>query len=87
MTEALLFWTLSLWFAFYLVNHAELFDRLRGAVIPVLPRWLAYPLQCGACFTFWTLSALSLFIGFTPLCVLCPPCVLMFDLIYRRLKL
>lgn len=82
----LLFWVCALWFAYFLVNHAEMFARLRQAVMPALPGWIRYVLECAICFSFWILAALSLFTGWTPLLVMCPPCVLFADLTFRRLK-
>ena len=82
----LLFWTLAIWFGYYLVNHAQMFDRLRTAAMPALPGWLRYALECAICFSFWILAALSLFTGWTPMLLMCPPCTLIFDLVYRRLK-
>ena len=82
----LIFFTTAIWFLYFLVNHAEIFSRLRQATMPALPRWISYALECSICFSFWILAALSLFIGWTPLLLMCPPFVLMFDLSYRRLK-
>lgn len=82
----LVFWTLAIWFLFYLMNHAAMFDRLRAAVMPALPRWIAYSVSCAFCTAFWVLAAFSLFTGWTPLLLVCPPTTLMWDLAYRRLK-
>ena len=41
MLEAVILNSLLAWSIFYLVNHADLFARVRNAVIPVLPGWLA----------------------------------------------
>ncbi len=88
MIEILLFYVLAIWFAYYLTNHAEmsLLVKLRAAVFPVLPGWLAYSIQCAFCFSWWVLTALSLFTGWTPLMVLCPPVCLFVELTYQRLK-
>lgn len=75
-----------LWFLYYLINHAEMFDRLRAAALPTLPGWLRYVLTCSLCLSFWILAALSLFTGWTPLLLVAPPCTLMWDLAYRKLK-
>lgn len=85
LEQAILF-SLTLWSAFYLVNHADLTAKVRNAVFPVLPRWLAYPLQCAFCSTVWVLVAISLFTGFTPLLLWSPPLTLGLDLAYRRLS-
>ena len=82
----LIFFTATIWFLYFLVNHAEMFSRLRQAAMPALPKWISYVLQCSVCFSFWLLAALSLFTGWTPLLLVCPPFVMMFDLSYRRLK-
>ncbi len=86
MIEALVFWTLATWFAFYLVNHATLFGRVRAAVFPALPTWLANSLQCAFCMSFWILAVFTLFVGATPMILLCPPCTLMWEMLFLRLK-
>jgi len=82
----LLFWVCALWFLYFMVNHAEMFSRLRQAAMPALPKWISSMLSCAICFSFWIMAALSLFVGWTPMLLMCPPFVLMFDLSYRRLK-
>lgn len=87
MIEAVLLYCLAAWFAFFLINHAEMFDKVRAAAMPALPRWISYPLACSFCFTFWTLAAFSLLAGsWTPLMLYCPPISLLIELTYQRLK-
>ncbi len=86
MLEAVLINALAIWLAFFLVNHAELTARLRAAVMPVLPRWLATLVSCPLCASFWSLVAVSLFVGFTPMVLLVPQVVLFIDLAFLRLK-
>lgn len=99
MTELILFWVSAGWFKFYLINHAAIFSRLRAALAPLIPCWLKTLLKCPLCVSFWGLilaqllylalwlfSAASLFVGFIPLAVICPPAVLFVELAYQRLK-
>lgn len=84
--EAILTTSLALWMAFYLVNHADMFSRLRAAAMSVLPRWVAYPLSCPICFAWWVLVAACVLAGWTPLVLWVPPVVLLLDLAYLRLR-
>lgn len=86
MIDQILVLSLFVFFVYYLLNHATLFERLRAAVLPVLPHWIANSLQCAFCFTWWSLAAFSLFTGWNPFPLLCPPVVLGMDLVYRRLR-
>lgn len=86
MIDQILCISLALWFAFYIVNHAELTKPLRDAMVPIMPGWLAYAISCALCFSFWTLTVLSLFVGFSPLLLTCPPTTLFINLLYLRLK-
>lgn len=83
--EGVALWSIGLWFAFYLVNHAELTTGIRAAVKPALPGWFVRVVTCPLCATWWTLAALSLFLGLTPLMLWCPPVVLWAELGYQRL--
>lgn len=85
MLETVILNAIAFWGLFFLVNHADLFSRVRNAVMPVLPRWLAYPIQCAFCASFWTLAAFSLFTGWTPMILWVPPCVLFVDQGFRGL--
>ena len=78
--------TLVVWLIYFLINHAEMFSKLRAAAIPALPRWISYPLTCALCFAWWILAAFSLFTGWSPLVLWVTPCVLMWDLGFRRLN-
>ena len=73
------------WFAFYMVNYSLIFEKLRKAAMPALPKWLQTLLQCAICFTFWITAALSLFAGFSAVIFAAPPCALFVDLAYRKL--
>lgn len=84
--EAIATTSLSIWLVFYLVNHAEMFSKLRAAAMPVLPRWISYPLSCPICFAWWVLVAVCVLLGPTWLVLWVPPCVLMLDLAYLRLR-
>lgn len=86
MTE-LVYLSLTLFFVFYMLNYSDILASLRAAVIPVLPKWISYPLSCALCFTFWTMGALCFFwLGFVPALFAAPPAVLFLDLVYQRLK-
>lgn len=80
------FATLSLYFAFFLVNYAEIFAGIREWVFPRLWSKAVYVLGCPICFAFWSLVALSLFVGFTPLIFCVPPATLFLDLIFNKLR-
>lgn len=84
--EAIFTTTVALWFVYFLINHAEVTAKVRAALFPALPTWLATLLACPLCLAFWTLCAISLFWGWTPLTLWCPPCVLMWDLAFRRMQ-
>lgn len=84
--EAILLYCLTVFFAFFLINHADVLSKPRNALAPLVPSWMKYPLKCALCFTFWTTSALSLFWGFTPVIFYAPPLVMFMDLIFQRLK-
>jgi hypothetical protein len=84
--EAVLACAIAVWFGFYLINHARLFDRLRAALSPLLPGWLKSLLHCPLCVCFWAMSALSLFTGWIPLIVLAPPCTLFIELAFQKLR-
>jgi hypothetical protein len=84
--ESVILLSLALWLLYFLVNHAEMFRRLRTAVMPALPNWLRYPLECALCLPFWVLVAASLLTGWTPMVLWVPPVVLGLDLCYRRLS-
>jgi hypothetical protein len=76
----------AIWFFFYLVNYAGLFEPIREAAMPALPTWLQTLLQCALCFTWWVTLGFSLFVGFSVTVFAAPPCVLFADMIYRKLN-
>lgn len=84
--EQVVLTALAIWFVFFLINHADLTAKVRNALMPALPRWLSYPLQCAICFSFWLLAAFSLFTGWNPLILCVPPVTLGIDLSFRRLQ-
>lgn len=97
--EAILFWVCLCWFTFYLVNHATILNKPRAAFASISPRWLVSLARCPLCMAFWqlvvlqavswllwALSAASLFFGYIPLMVICPPLTLMLEMAYQRLK-
>lgn len=85
--EQLLFYSIAVFFLFWVINYSEILEKLRAAVFPVLPRWIGYPLSCSVCFSFWITGALCFFVsGVFPLVLTTPVCVMMLELIYLRLK-
>lgn len=58
MMDALLIYALELFFAFYLVNHSEVFIEVRTWLWPRLPAPVLFALGCGFCFTWWSTLAL-----------------------------
>jgi hypothetical protein len=87
MISTLLIYSLTVFFLFYLVNHADLFDKVRLAVIPSLPHWLSYPIQCAFCACFWiTLSLWYFNLADLWLVFTAPPVTLLLNLIFLKLK-
>ena len=85
--EALLLYSTAVWFIFYMINHSELLQKVRAALFPALPKWLATLLACPICFCWWFTAALSFFwFGFTPMILTAPVVTLFLDLAYLRLK-
>lgn len=84
--ETVVLASISLWFAFYVVNHAEVTRKVRAGLLPALPGWITDLIECPICASFWALTAFTLLVGYTPLMWVCPPIVLLLDLIYRRLS-
>lgn len=85
--ETLLFYSIAVFFAFWVINYSEILDQLRTAVFPILPRWLGYPLSCSVCFSFWLTGALAFFVsGVFPLIFTTPVCVMFLELSYLRLR-
>lgn len=85
----LLTYSLSVFFAFYLLNYSAVFSEVLRDLTTSLREWVTYPFQCAFCFTFWTTLALGFFvhdpIPFTFLFT-APVAVLFIDLAYRRLR-
>lgn len=80
----------SIWFAFFLINYAEVTGSLRNRVAPFLwARWpgIAYVLSCPLCLGWWILVGYCVAtVSFTPLLFAAPPCVLILDLVFNRLR-
>ena len=76
-----------LFFVFYLINYAELTEKFREAVFPILPKWLGSVLSCATCFSFWVTSAFCYFIvGFSPIIFQVTVVMTFTDLLYKRLR-
>lgn len=85
--ETILIYSFTVWFAYYMLNHSELLQKVRVALFPALPLWLGNLLSCPLCFCWWFTSALCLFwFGFTPILLTAPVVTLFLDLAYLRLK-
>ncbi len=85
--EQIALYSLAIWFAFYMLNHSELLEKVRLALFPALPSWLGKVLSCPLCFCWWITAALSLlWFGFTPTLLTAPVMTLLLDLVYLRLK-
>lgn len=52
--EALILWTLGVYFLFHVLARADLLARPRNWLVKVLPTWMTYPLGCAFCFSWWT---------------------------------
>jgi hypothetical protein len=76
---------LSLWAVFYLINYADILNKPRDFFKKFSPNWLKYLLSCALCFSFWALTAISLFVGFTPLILWTPVVTLFVELGFRKL--
>lgn len=85
--EALLLYCLQVYFVYYLLNHATMFDKVRAAILPALPWWLRELIECPFCVGFWVTFVLSLLVGFSYLILCAPPVVLFMDAAYCRLKI
>lgn len=90
MITTLTFAALGLWFAFFLINYAEVFTNLRNRITPFLwARWpgIAYVLSCPLCFAWWCLVGYCMAtVSLTPLLVTVPPLVLFIDLAFHKLR-
>lgn len=84
--EATILWALAIWAVFFVANHAELTRRVREAVLPVLPRWLASLLTCPFCISWWGMLIFCIGGGYTPLLLTCPPIVLIIDKMFVKLS-
>lgn len=87
VTESLLLYVLSIWFVFFLLNHAAITAKPSAWLKQVLgPRW-GYPLGCAFCAAFWATLFLWA-VGFVPLWILFPAPVLhlLLDSVYDKLS-
>lgn len=86
MLETTVILALCIWFTFFLVNYAEAFFAVREFVLPRLWPKLRYVASCPLCYGWWVMVALSLFVGFSPMTVTTPVCVLLLDLVFNKLR-
>jgi len=82
---AAILYAMAFWMGFFLLTYAEITGSIRKGIYPKLPSWLIKLVICPLCVTFWGLAAVSLFVGYTPMMIYCPPMVLFLDLVYKRL--
>lgn len=84
---SLLIYSLSVWFFFYLYNHAEITRPTRDWIVPRLPSPAAYMVQCSFCSTFYvTLVGVILVAVPTSYLLVAPVVNLFVELLYRKLK-
>lgn len=96
---AILFLTCLSWFVFYMLNHATILNNARSALSLITPRFFVNLIKCPICVSFWAMlglqvmhlalfviGAITLFIGYIPAIVICPPLTLFMELAYQRLK-
>jgi MFS family permease len=84
--ENLFFYSLTIFFFHYLFNHAEIFDKIRILAFTKLPNFIIGAVQCGFCFSFWTMLVVSIFSGFTINLFAVPVAMLFMDFIFRKIK-
>lgn len=84
--ENIIFLSFSIFFFHYLFNHAEIFDRVRVFAFTKLPSFIIDAIQCGFCFSFWTMLIISLISGFTINLFTVPVTVLFMDFTFRKIK-
>jgi hypothetical protein len=53
MIEGLAIYSLSLFFAFYVLNHSYVISDWVTSLLSEAPDWLSYLFQCPFCVTFW----------------------------------
>jgi hypothetical protein len=86
LIDTTIFYSFGIFFVHYLINHSEIFAKLRTAVFPCLPQLLVKAVSCGFCLSFWIMLALSLIYGFSPFLFIVPVTVLFMDFGFQRLK-
>jgi len=87
MITNLIFHSLGLFFAFYLLNHSDLFAPFRDWLFPKLYSKIAYAATCSLCFSWWCMVAEFLIRGIPgALVVTVPICTLFLNLAYLNLK-
>ncbi len=85
MLNSTITYAAAIWFAFFVINHAEITAKLRDALAPLAPSFLKRLLGCALCTGFWTMSAITLYTGYTPLLLTVPVATLFIELTYLRL--
>ena len=51
--EKAIIYSLTVWFFFYLWNHADITEKARKFVYARIPEFLVYLLNCSFCSSFW----------------------------------
>ena len=86
LLTSLVLYSLSLWFAFYLLNHAEITSFWSRALKEKLGKAWKQPLECPLCLTFWASLILIPVYGLPVyLLTTAPVLVLFVELTYERL--
>ena len=84
----MIIWTLGLFFAFYLLNYADLTRPVSRWLHQKLPPKIGYALQCAFCWPFWvTLAGYIIYPDWSFWTILVVPVLHLFvDLAYQKLS-
>lgn len=79
-------YALTIWFFFYLFNHADISYRLRQWIIARVPSYIAYAIQCSFCSSCYLTFALWLLFPISPWTIFVAPVINLFvELAYKKL--
>jgi len=84
--ENLIFYSFSIFFFYYLLNYAEILDNVRIFAFKYLHPFILGAIQCGFCFSFWTMLFSSLLLGINFYILIVPVIVLYMDFIFKKIK-
>lgn len=87
MEPNIFYYTLMVWFTFYLLNHSDIFKVTREYLYSKLNHWIVYSLSCALCYTFHLSMVLYLLKEIPFLYVMTAPVMALFtELSFRKLK-